>query len=219
MAAQSLKNFTASLRERNVSRPNQYYVEILTPNGLMGEDEDTARLVSMWCHTAQTPQLNILTNDRHIEAGVNRKYAYDQQYSNLSLSFYIDQDYKTKKFFDDWKNLIVPQKRNFGFPSDYTAESINVYIINQANKETYKYEFSRVFPVSVNAVELSYTPSTTASTFTVDFVFEEVFFSSIENGQETSTTKPLGLIKPTNPNEEILMNQEVMMIQVGVTVI
>ena len=145
----------------------------------------------MWCHSAQTPQVTILTADDHIEAGVKRKFAYDQDYQNLTLGFYIDQDFKVKRFFDQWKQAIVSQKRYFGYPDDYTAPSLILSIINSQDEVTYTYEYTNIFPKSVNSVDLSYSSGTQVSTFTVDFVFEDVFYSSVKDKNVTYTSKPV----------------------------
>ena len=153
----------------------------------------------MWCNTAMTPQLTIATQDNHIEAGVRRKYAYDQDYQNLTLSFYLDQQFAVKRFFDQWKYAIVPQRRNFNYPEKYTASVLNLYIIDQEGKETYKYEYSNIFPKSINAVELSYASGASISSFTVDFVFEEVYYSSLPNYEYTSRPDFAAEPIPENP--------------------
>jgi hypothetical protein len=192
MSIPSLSNFAAELRTRNVSRPNLYYAEIIAP-GL--ETSQPNSLVSMWCSSAHTPQTAISTNDSYIEAGTRRKYAYDVDFQNLVLTFYIDQDYKIKQFFDDWKQKIVPYNRQFNYPDKYTAEKLTLYILDQTGEPTYMYEYSRVFPKTIQSVELSYANGTSISTFTVEFVFEDVYYTSLietENSKSdiNSTSKP-----------------------------
>jgi hypothetical protein len=212
--AKLLSEFTAELRTRNISRPNLYYVEIVSPKMFVGNASKFSAvdlsLVSMWCAAAQTPQTTIFTKDDYLEAGVRRKFAYDQDIQSLPLTFYIDQGYKIKKFFDQWKYAVVPQRRNFRYPDEYTAEKLNLYILNQMDVPTYKYEFSKVFPKSISSTELSYQGGASISTFTVDFVFEEVYYTEIgDTGEDLVTSKPvasLGGIPPTSPNAET--NQE-----------
>lgn len=187
-----LSEFSAQLKTRNVSRPSQYFVEITAPpdlkNNTLSQDKE---LVSMWCHTAHTPQINIFTRDDYIEAGTKRKYAYDQEFQNLTLTFYLDQEYKIKQFFDEWKYLVVPNKRNFNFPDNYTAETLKLNIINQEERVTYLYEFSRLFPRAINSVDLSYSNSTSVAMLTVDFTYEDVFFSKIsDTGDVLISSKP-----------------------------
>lgn len=165
----SLSQFTSELRTRDVSKPNMFYVEIAAPN-LISSDKNS---VSMWCDMAHTPQVTILTQDDYIEAGTRRKYAYDQSQSNLTLSFYLDQNYKIKHFFDKWKGLTVSNKRHFGFPSDYTVDRLKVHSINRSNNSTQCYEYLNVFPQSVSATELSYADGNNIAKFSVDFVYEE----------------------------------------------
>lgn len=206
----TLSQFTAQLISRNVSKPSLYYVEIVPPpmfaKSKVEFNADDLNLLSLWCSSAQTPQSTILTRDEYVEAGTRRKYAYDQDYTNLTLSFYLDQEYKIKKFFDLWKQAIVPQRRNFEYPDDYTAETLKLFIINQADKNTYLYEFSRIFPKSVNSVDLSYANSTSIATLTVDFVFEEVYFTAFnDQGTITTTSRPTVSVTtrpPTDLNRE-----------------
>ena len=176
----SLSQFTSELRTRDVSKPNMFYVEIAAPN-LISSDINS---VSMWCDMAHTPQVTILTQDDYIEAGTRRKYAYDQDQSNLKLSFYLDQNYKIKHFFDRWKGLTVSNKRHFGFPSDYTVDRLKVHSINRSNNSTQCYEYLNVFPQSVSATELSYENGANIAKFTVDFVYEDYVSVKYNNGIE-----------------------------------
>ena len=215
MATPTLANFTSELRKRNISRPNLYYVEIVPPkiftSSTKGFVATDMNLISLWCHTAQTPQITISTQDNFIEAGTRRKYAYDQDYQNLVLNFYLDQDYAIKRFFDQWKQAIVPQRRNFGYPEDYTSPTLNLFIINQAGDETYKYEYINIFPKSINSVELSYASGAGISTFAVDFVFEEVYYTSMKKGLADFTSKPdgIGNLKNSNNNIAPATNKEI----------
>jgi hypothetical protein len=213
MAAQSLSQFTSELRSRSISKPNMYYVEIVPPpifssntKGFVAREQN---LVSMFCHTAMTPQSTISTQDNYIEAGTRRKYAYDQDYQNLTLSFYVDQQFAVKRFFDQWKQGIVTQRRIFNYPEQYTAESLNLYILDSTGKATYKYEYSKIFLKSLNAIELSYGPTSSPSTFSVDFVFEEVYYSSLKSGLTEFTSKPNNMLEETKVAGAGITNPEV----------
>lgn len=189
MSAPSLSEFTAQLRQLNIARPNLYYVEIVAPESLQKTNEEIS-LVSMWCSNAMTPQVSIMTNDDYMEAGTRRKFAYEYDYQNLVLQFYIDQKYQIKNFFDDWKQLIVPYKRNFRWPEDYTAPSLKLYILNQADKKTYEYEYLDVFPKTIQSVDLSYSQGTQASQFSVEFVFTDFYYTMHEDDLIIKTSKP-----------------------------
>jgi hypothetical protein len=226
----TLSQFSAELRARNIAKPSMYYVELIAPKIFLDNsnnlDASDIKLVSMWCHAAQTPQSNIDTADDYREAGTRRKFAYDRDYQNLVLSFYIDQEYKIKRFFDQWRHAITPQRLNFGFPDDYTTPSLKVYIINQEGIPTYCYDYSNVFPKTVQSIELSYAPGGAVSSFTVEFVFEEVYCSSITNGEIDFTTKPNNNILNSNAgagikNEEVkaYFSEETMYTDLGIPLI
>ena len=176
----TLSEFTSELRTRNISKPNMFYVEIVAPS-LIKSDMNS---ISMWCDMAHTPQVTMLTQDDYLEAGTRRKYAYDQSQSSLNLSFYLDQNYIIKNFFDKWKSLIVSNKRNFGYPSDYTVDKLKVNLLNQQNKTTQCYEYLNVFPRSVSGTELSYASGASLAKFSVDFVYEEYKSIKYTNGIE-----------------------------------
>jgi T4-like virus tail tube protein gp19 len=203
MAVPTLQNFASTLREKNIARPNLYYVTIVTPNSMAGT---SAELASMWCSAAHTPHTTISTNDNYIEAGVRRKYAYDVDYQNLVLNFYVDQDFEIKKFFDTWKQKVTPYNRQFNYPDSYTADKLSLYILNQENNVTYEYEYSRVFPKTISSMELSYSSGNSIAGFTVEFVFEDVYFKYSKDG---STSKPITEViqeKQNALNNEVTAN-------------
>lgn len=181
-----LSEFVSQIRNKNIARPNLYYVKIVPPNGNAFSGENS-NLVSMWCSNASTPQVSVMTNDDYIEAGTRRKYAYEYDYQNLVLQFYIDQDFDIKKFFDDWMYAIVPHHRNFNYPVDYTSNSLSVFIINQEDKKTYEYKYLNVYPKTIQQIDLSYSNANQPATFSVEFVYETFYYISHKNGNIISS--------------------------------
>ena len=189
--AKTLQEFTSELRNRNIARPNQYYVDITPPPGMLGtEIANSSRLAGMWCHTATTPQSSIYTNDQHIEFGSVRKYAHGHEHQNLVLDFYIDQDFEIREFFDRWRDLIVPHKRYFQFSETYTSDKITVYILNQEDRTTYKYEYRDIWPKTIQSVNLSYANGNSVATFSVEFVFREVHWTNYRGVNNSHASEP-----------------------------
>ena len=204
MSAPTLSEFSSHLRSRNIARQNLFYVTITPPEGLAGKVN--SELTSLWCHAAQTPHMFLATNDNFVENGVRRKYAYDIDYQNLVLNFYVDQDFEVKQFFDAWKQLIVPYNRKFNYPESYTAPTLTLYLLNQADEVTYKYEYKNVYPKTINNLELTFTGATSVLDLNVEFVFEDVYYTSmnnIEGDAKTSVPEPLVITKPKPANLEI----------------
>lgn len=195
MSAPTLSTFTSELRTRNVSKSTLFYVEIILPKMFVGSTKfngDDNRLVSMFCHSASTPQSTIYTRDEFLENGIRRKYAYDQDYTPLTMTFYVDMDFKVKRFFDQWKRGIVEQRRQFNYPDEYTAPFMNLNLINSEGSIVYKYEYSNIFPKSFNMIDMSYTPNNAPLSMSVDFVYEEVYYSSMSGDEKVEyTSKPI----------------------------
>ena len=75
--APSLSEFSSLIRSANIARPYLFYVELTLPPGLLTPGtaslDDTKKL-SLYCHAAQTPMLEMYTNDNYYEAGIKRKF-------------------------------------------------------------------------------------------------------------------------------------------------
>ena len=187
----TLKDFAAELTNSNIARPYLYYVDIVLPPALIGEDKINGaelRRISLFCAGAATPQLNFYTNDNYNEAGIKRRVIYDYDYQDLMLQFYVDQNYTVHKFFDKWKEAITNSRRNFSYPEEYTATSIDVHLIDMQGNVKHSYSFKNIYPKIINSVSLGYGMNG-ISVLPISFVFETVTSSSEEilpNMVETS---------------------------------
>lgn len=192
----TLSEFSSVVRDKNLSRPYLFYVTIVPPVGITGN----LNVISLMCHTAMTPSTQMYTNDDYVELGIKRRVAYDYDYQNLTLSFFVDGKFETKKFFDTWKSKIVPDRRNFNYPEDYTAEQIILNMVDLQGKVVYKYTYKKAYPKNIQSVDLNFGAMNQASTFTVDFVFETVE-SSVEESVPTDIPTLAGIT-----SAEILQN-------------
>lgn len=106
------------------------------------------------------------------------------KYDNTwSCTFYLTQDHKLKKSFEDWIESI-DQKHNIKSISNMTKflQSENErlgYVTNMkiaqmdfhGSQETVIYELFNVFPKSVSAVDVDYSATGTVLEFTVEFSY------------------------------------------------
>ena len=196
MSAKTINEFTAQIHNRNIARPTLYHVSIIPPT-TMTSSISQSDLASMWCSQAATPDIQVYTNDNYIENGIKRKYAYDYDFSDLTLNFYIDQDYSIRNFFDKWIKKIVPYQRRFNYPDDYTADKLFLTVINQNDQDTYKYMFNRIYPKMMGPVELNYSSGTQISTFQVSFVYESFDYAQID--PDTNTETATSVVNYTEP--------------------
>lgn len=174
----TLKDFAANLRNSNIARPYLYYVNIVLPPALVGRISNPDQItVSLFCAGAATPQLNFYTNDSYNEAGIKRRIAYDYDYQDLMLQFYVDQNYTVQRFFDIWKESITNSRRNFDFPDQYTAASIDVHLVDMQGAVKHTYSFKNTYPKIINSISLGYG-SNGISVLPVSFVFETITSSA-----------------------------------------
>jgi len=206
MAAKTLSEFSSRIKTLNVVRPYQFYVEIAKPSTLVQSGEGDMELVNMFCSAASTPMRTMTTKHNYDEAGINRKYVYDYNFTNLILSFYIDQTFNVKNFFDSWFSAMVINKRNFGYYDDYVSEFINVNIINQQSLETYSYQYNKAIPIMHNQIILQHDAKGQAS-FNVEFAYETVeFYKITENVVEGSNPELVKAASVDNNNNTEYQN-------------
>lgn len=200
-----LGNFSASIRATNISRPYLFYVEFTLPPGLLttGKISETdVRTISLFCHGAQTPFTQMMTNDNYFEAGIKRKYIHDYDYQDLMLQFYVDQSYLVQKFFEKWKELIISSRRNFAYPDDYTAEMFKLHLIDLSGTSNFVYTFKRVVPKMINSISLDYGSNGIMS-LPVSFVFETIETSVDTAKTDISVSTQIEKIQSTYMNPEV----------------
>jgi len=179
ITTQPLSKFDSQIRNANIARPYLFFAIITLPPELQqfsSSSDFNIQKLSLYCHGAQTPMINFMTNDNYFEVGIRRKFIYDYDYQDLMLQFYVDQNYSVFKFFDKWREIIAKNRRNLSYPDSYTAETLNLYMIDLEGIVKHSYSFKRVTPKIINSVSLDYGSNGIMS-LPVSFVFE-----TIENG-------------------------------------
>jgi hypothetical protein len=135
MSINQLKGMASS--KLGFARPNQFLVELPRlenksgPGGFLGAALDVAGSfipsvpgltpdrqpnpseLNVLCRGASLPGKQILTADRKVGM-INEKIAYGYGVGDLSLTFYMLNDYSVKNYFDAWFDLIIDD----GFSAD-----------------------------------------------------------------------------------------------------
>jgi len=98
-------------------------VETLLPSipGL-GASAANPRELNLLCKNAEIPGKQILTVNRNI-AMTNEKISYGYAINDLSMTFYVMNDYGTRRYFDSWMDFIVDQRTNeVAYHNNYVRE-------------------------------------------------------------------------------------------------
>ena len=97
----------------------------LTSCGLLANGQkETYELL---CNEAMLPGVSMaVVQEVGSRQGIRERFATQRQYTDISLSFYVSQDYKTLKLFQEWINFMNPLyvtqegvKHNQGYPGGY----------------------------------------------------------------------------------------------------
>ena len=84
----------------------------------------TSREIDLLCKNAEIPGKQILTTDRRIGM-VSEKVAYGYAVPDVTLQFYLLNDYGIKRYFDNWKDSILDETTGeIGYKKDYAKDVV-----------------------------------------------------------------------------------------------
>jgi len=135
----------------------------------------SGRELNILCSNATLPAKVTLTNDRRIGMEF-QKVAYGYAVDDVSMTFYLMNDYGIKEYFDAWRNTAIPEEGGNAFTSNYKssyAKSITIHQLRQPLKgftkqvgpirfglglgggSVYSVELLEAFPIATSAIELN----------------------------------------------------------------
>jgi hypothetical protein len=160
------------------ARPNLFEVELTTfPSGISWDADKFKYL----CKAAALPASNIANIDVPFRGRIF-KVAGDRTIDTWTVTIINDEDFKLRRAFEAWTELIAKLDNNLGAtnPGAYMSNA-TVYQLGrgaQVNSTTSAgtdssilaaYKFVDIFPTSVSNIDLSYDSGDTIEEFTVEF--------------------------------------------------
>lgn len=170
------------------ARPNRFLVTFPTSfggsGGILGSvlgllniggGGASGRELNILCSNTTLPAKVTLTSERRIGMEF-QKVAYGYAVDDVSMTFYLMNDYGVKEYFDAWRNSAIPEDGGNAFTSNYKssyAKSITIHQLRQPLKgfsrqvgpirfglglgggSVYSVELLEAFPVSTSAIELN----------------------------------------------------------------
>ena len=151
--------------------PNQ---ELISYLGERGVDKDfISRDAGLLCSEASLPGTSLATAEvKDNFMGISQEFAHTRLYTDFDFTFYVDNDYKSIKFFEGWIDFISsgsdaqdganPLNSNYyrrmRYPDTYKCQTMTItkFERNVGNTNTIKYSFINVFPKTVSAIPISY---------------------------------------------------------------
>ena len=174
----TISEFKSTLAGGGV-RPNLFEVELTTfPSAITGWDADTFKYL---CKAANLPASTIASIDVPFR-GRTFKVAGDRSIDVWTVTVINDEDFKLRRSFEAWMELIAKLDNNLGAtnPSSYMSNATvhqlgrgsTVNSTTNAGADSSilaSYNFVDIFPTAVSAIDLSYDSGDTIEEFTVEF--------------------------------------------------
>ena len=207
--------------------PNQELIKYL---GERGVDRDfISRDAGLLCSEASLPGTSLATAEvKDNFMGVSQEFAHTRLYTDFDFTFYVDNDYKSIKFFEGWIDFISsgsetlapigdganPLNSNYyrrmRYPDTYKCQTMTItkFERNVSSTNTIKYSFINVFPKTISAIPISYGGADilkVSVSFNYDrYAIDISGFSKGQQGRFTDITdKEKSLSSPAQPLQVI----------------
>ena len=166
------------------ARPNKFLVTMPTVGvgggllaGLIGAFSGggggaSPRELNILCSNATMPAKQILTNDRRIGMEF-QKIAYGYAVDDVSMTFYLMNDYGIKDYFDSWRSTILDEVGQASNYKNEYAKTVTIHQLRQPLKgfskqlgpirfnagfgggSVYSVDLLEAFPIASSAIELN----------------------------------------------------------------
>lgn len=150
-----LNEFISKVKSTGLAKTNRYRVTIATPS-LMTGLMNSGRLITLFCESTSLPGQVIATTEQRI-MGETREFPYIKQYDNITLSFYIDNNFEVKGFFDNWLNSVSnTQNKITSYYKDYIAPTVLIEVLPMDSEvSTYSITLHEAYPKGISPIQLS----------------------------------------------------------------
>ena len=162
---------------QNVAQTSHYSVQFSLPNSslkghLRAKGVDTRftlEKIGLLCAGAALPGsslANVQTQGDY--QGVVEQMAHTRIFTQMSLDFYVDNEYKSMKFLEHWMEFITgaisdPADDTYfyqlHYPSEYKSNDTRIVKFERNYKQFLEYRFIGLFPLSLNSTRVSYQGS------------------------------------------------------------
>ena len=150
-----LNEFISKVKSTGLAKTNRYRVTIATP-ALMTGFMNSGRLITLFCESTSLPGQVVATTEQRI-MGETREFPYSKMFDNITLSFYIDNNFEVKGFFDNWLNSVSnTQNKITSYYKDYIAPTVLIEVLPMDSEvSTYSITLHEAYPKGISPIQLS----------------------------------------------------------------
>ena len=191
---------------QNVSLSSQFLVKFVVPRGNCRtylrqkgiNDRFVSDNVGLLCSDAVLPGSALASvNTTGDFQGFTERFAHTRQFTQISLEFYVDNEYKSLKFLEHWIDFIAsgsiadPTSDTYHFkmkyPKEYKSNDTRIVKFERNHSQFLEYRFIGLFPISLNSTRVSYNNSQILKA-TAQFSFDRYVC-----GESSSLARALGI--------------------------
>lgn len=189
------------------ARKNLFFMEIYGSNSSYIEDE----ALRFFCKTVTMPGINLDTtsyNPRNF--GMGEIMTTGQTPDPLSAIFIMDDNQRVMSFFHEWmqqisnydtsQGLNTGMRNNsdhlpyeLGYKDDYSKNMVIRQFSIGNRPMQYVCELTKVFPIQISPIDLSWEDNNTYSTLSVNFSYKNIRFSANMSEYEESRRARSGI--------------------------
>jgi hypothetical protein len=178
----------------------------------------------MRCDSAQLPGVTALKDEvSRFGYGPVEDMAYGMQFADMTLGFIVNKKGLHYKFFNDWMSLItnyaskgggdmmnannaIGMPYQVGYKDDYSNLQMNINVFDRSQNKVLVYELYDVFPISINAQDVSWGDVDQLMRIYVRFAYTDFTLKTplLEGEIPSNYTDP----KPANAAENQNSNAE-----------
>lgn len=163
--------------------PNRYEVILNLPSSLrtnnasflspITRNNDTVKRVSMSAKTANLPGRSLVTVTNENIYGPTHEMATGQTYGDLSITFFMGEDFGERYFFEDWQKLTFNiDTFDLNYYNEYIG-SIEIFALNKQDERIFGLEIQECFPDSIDGTDVSADSQTAPAELTVAFKYRK----------------------------------------------
>jgi hypothetical protein len=190
-----LNEFISKVKSTGLAKTNRYRVTIATPS-LMTGLMNSGRLITLFCESTSLPGQVIATTEQRI-MGETREFPYMKNYDNIPMSFYIDNNFEVKAFFDNWLKYISNHNNKItGYYLDYISPTIEIDVLPMDSESpTHTVILHEAYPKAISNIVLSANARDVAK-ITVSMNYK--YYTTTETSVRESLSSSGG-IRPNQP--------------------
>jgi len=168
----------------------------ITTNAPLVSNFFISRDLGLLCNSAELPGTSMAT--AQIEGnrmGIVEKFAHTRVYTDTTLTFYVDSDYRVVQFFELWHDFIASgsgvskdQKAYYNrlrYPDEYKVSTMRIQKFNKDHFRNVEYTFLNAFPVNVSSMPVSYDGANVLE-LQVTFAYDRYYFGKLTSLNSTS---------------------------------